>query len=585
MVVLHRLVLTDPVVLGAELLYSRPLAGGGVTFDSYVNGWPVAQWRELLPHLRQVRVRLRVAGPGQVTIVGCGVATPTERRVVHRAAAPSGGDSDAAAEWLVDVVVPLGVADWVWCETTAAQVLSGEVIVDEPASAPASVVFGVAITTCGRPRECIQVITDLLTLPPEVIGQVTVVDQSPNPDDAALVADFCAALTDPRVSYVPQGNFGGSGGFTRGMLAIRDTSASHVVLMDDDVVLEPELLRRAHALCAAGWSGIIGAHMFSLTHPTVLNSTAEKYSPATYVWHTPEDGLHQRSLASGVQALLPNALRHDPDFCGWWTCIIPVAVFDRVGYSLPVFIKFDDVEFSLRAADAGTPITMLAGCAVWHLPWTAKDAATDWQGYFASRNRLITAALRGRDVRPTLMLARMSARAVVHCATLAYDSAERICLAIEDVLAGPGQVESLFAQQRTAAEDRLPVAGVTPEVPAGAGGPVKTVLPAWLWPVEVVLRSWVSGLGGGAGVLTLAAAEVTPRAVAGAERVQVRSASGEFTSVRVRDRRRAVALTVRVAVGAVRLWGAWPRVVADFGAARESLTSAESWRRRLNLHK
>ena len=47
------------------------------------------------------------------------------------------------------------------------------------------------------------------------------------------------------VHLVPNRNCGGAGGFTRGMIeALKDPGFTHVILMDDDIVLNPEVLTK-----------------------------------------------------------------------------------------------------------------------------------------------------------------------------------------------------------------------------------------------------------------------------------------------------------------------------------------------------
>ena len=60
---------------------------------------------------------------------------------------------------------------------------------------------------------------------------------------------------------------------------------------------------------------------------------------------------------------------------------------------MPLFIKWDDSEFGLRAKQAGYPTVSFPGAAVWHVPWTDKNDALDWQSYFHQRNRFIAALL------------------------------------------------------------------------------------------------------------------------------------------------------------------------------------------------
>ncbi len=41
--------------------------------------------------------------------------------------------------------------------------------------------------------------------------------------------------------------------------------------------------------------------------------------------------------------------RVDVDYNGWWMCLIPTAVIKEIGLSLPLFLKWDDAEYGLRA--------------------------------------------------------------------------------------------------------------------------------------------------------------------------------------------------------------------------------------------
>src|SRR5699024_10487381 len=79
-----------------------------------------------------------------------------------------------------------------------------------------------------------------------VIDRVVVVDQGDR-----LVADeerFAAAAASlgERLRVVRQRNLGGSGGFSRGMLeTLGRPDSDFVLLLDDDVTLEPESVFRA----------------------------------------------------------------------------------------------------------------------------------------------------------------------------------------------------------------------------------------------------------------------------------------------------------------------------------------------------
>ncbi len=124
-------------------------------------------------------------------------------------------------------------------------------------------------------------------------------------------------------------------------------------------------------------------------------------------------------------------------------CLIPIEVVREIGLSLPLFIKWDDSEYGLRAQAAGYPTVSMPGAAVWHVPWTDKNDALDWQAYFHQRNRFVAALLHspfphgGRLIRESLN------HQIKHLLAMQYSTVELRHLALEDVLAGP---EGLHAQ-------------------------------------------------------------------------------------------------------------------------------------------
>ena len=70
-----------------------------------------------------------------------------------------------------------------------------------------------------------------------------------------------------------------------------------------------------------------------------------------------------------------------------------MSVAEELGQPLPLFIKWDDCEYGLRAAEHGYGTVTMPGTAIWHMAWSDKDDAIDWQAYFHLRNRLVVAAM------------------------------------------------------------------------------------------------------------------------------------------------------------------------------------------------
>ena len=223
-------------------------------------------------------------------------------------------------------------------------------------------------------------------------------------------AAAAAALGD-RLSIHDQPNLGGSGGYSRVMYeALKNTDCEQILFMDDDIRIEPDSILRALAFNrfaktpdadrrsdAQPAGAVAPARDGRGGRPGELHVDQRRRTPSTTTtspstrWHDDEEDrsklLHRRI---------------DVDYNGWWMCMIPRRVAEELGQPLPLFIKWDDADYGLRAGEHGYPTVTMPGTAIWHMAWSDKDDAIDWQAYFHLRNRLVVAALHwdGTDRRP-----------------------------------------------------------------------------------------------------------------------------------------------------------------------------------------
>lgn len=84
------------------------------------------------------------------------------------------------------------------------------------------------------------------------------------------------------IQYFEQDNFGGSGGFTRGIIESLRTDqgafCSHLLLMDDDVGLEANVLRRlVPFLARCPENAVVGGAMMDLFRPERLYASVEEF--------------------------------------------------------------------------------------------------------------------------------------------------------------------------------------------------------------------------------------------------------------------------------------------------------------------
>ncbi|HWM99358.1 MAG TPA: glycosyltransferase family 2 protein, partial [Streptosporangiaceae bacterium] len=242
------------------------------------------------------------------------------------------------------------------------------------------------------------------------------------------------------MQIIEQGNLGGSGGFSRAMYETqRSGKSDYLLLLDDDIRLEPEGILRAVTFAGlARRPTIVGGHMFSLYDRSVLHAFGETVAPYKWWWGPAP---HTRDRHDFGRQNLRNTpwlhRRVDADYNGWWMCLIPVRVINELGLALPAFIKWDDAEYGLRARRAGYPTVSMPGVAAWHVPWQDKNDALDWQAYYHIRNRVVSALLHSPYDRGGRLVAESAETQVQHLLSMQYSTAALRLLAIEDVLAGP----------------------------------------------------------------------------------------------------------------------------------------------------
>ncbi|WP_102192844.1 glycosyltransferase [Microbacterium aurantiacum] len=454
----QRLVMPPPERTDALALYARgdadPLgrttariaAGKRASFATYFNAFPWGIWSENTSAVSPV-LRLDVSGSATLT-VHC-VTTAGIRTVVNEL-------RDAHGEIQLDLDgIPVD-ASWLWLEASAGgeDAVLNEVLWLVQSDRHREVRPVVAITTMNRVDDCLRLLRALGSDGlPGLLSRVFVVDQGTKRIAAATDVDALAAGVD--VHVIEQDNLGGSGGFSRGMIEALRTDATHVLLLDDDVMLEPESIRRmcAFASVATG-APLVGAQMLSLIDPTVLHSMGEVIDRSTMWWNATEPEMTAADLAEHPIESTQAFLNQKPvDFNGWWMCLIPLQVVREIGAALPYFLKWDDAEYGLRASASGHRTITLPGAALWHVPWTAKDDGLDWQAYFQLRNRLVTALV--HSTRPRRVLSDTWRNDVNHLIGMQYGAAEVRCMALRDILSGPAHLQNTLRTRRAELQSLL----------------------------------------------------------------------------------------------------------------------------------
>jgi len=363
-------------------------AGTEVSFDTYFNSFSIRKW-DKYTKIKNVSLLLKLKGHFRITLfsremVGSDIIT----KILQ--------EQDFHSETLQDYCIsyPMEEKRGLFafrltglCDQSEYFGGAYQTEISEKELSPAKI----AVTICTFKRE--QYVEKNLETFRHAIEE--------NPDSGiyhkyeVFVADNGKSLDVNRLSsslihIYPNKNLGGAGGFTRGLIEILDASKgkdyTHVLFLDDDIVLPEESLFRTYTLIRLlkdqyKESHIAGGQFF-LDRKNIQSEIAEhwdtgKHHPVKFKYNMNE-----------LKWILKNEIEDKINFLGWCYCCMP---FNQISYSnlpLPFFIKRDDVEYGLRN---GRNFISLNGICMWHEPFEYKRSS--YLEYYYIRNACITDAI------------------------------------------------------------------------------------------------------------------------------------------------------------------------------------------------
>ena len=287
----------------------------------------------------------------------------------------------------------------------------GAVYADLPEEVLRPVNIGIDICTFRREeyvaRNLKKIRQHLLDNPAEEAGQhlrVYVIDNGRTLD---------LSIPDPRIQIFPNKNAGGAGGFTRGMLEVLNDKEkyrlTHVLLMDDDAVVDPEAVVRTYGFLSTlkeDWKDVtVGGVLMDENHPKRLIAFGEWWERGHFQ-HT-LGGQDVSSYSAASDRSFTAADNEFKLYSGWWFCCYSLNTVREDNLPLPLFIHNDDIEYCQR--NSGQGCVFLNGVGVWH---NGFDRAFDGvNSYYNTRNGLINFVC--RDSGDTIPALRFALRSVV----------------------------------------------------------------------------------------------------------------------------------------------------------------------------
>ncbi|MGW0250787.1 glycosyltransferase [Nocardia goodfellowii] len=563
-----------------ERLELRLEKGATAHTNTYFGRFAAAYWQRwtVVTEVRATMV-LEVTGKALVRIVASDIAG--HRRIIGSAdvtdsgaltlTAPVDQFVDGGALWLEFDAIggPLGISELTWT-----------------AAAPERIrPVAIAICTFNRAADCAETVAALASDAPVLaaIDAVYVVDQGTDlVQDRPRFQETLPIFGD-KLRYIRQPNLGGAGGFTRGLYEVSAVNEhADVILMDDDILCEPETVLRLNAFANMTVEPtLVGAQMLFLLNPDYLNVGAEEVH-----LHELKHGQKVAKALRNTSMLKKNQERRvDAGYNAWWTCLIPAEVVARIGLPVPIFFQWDDVEYGVRAREHGFVTVTLPNAAVWHADFYWKDF-DDWARYFSTRNSLIVGAMHA-DLDGKKITRQFFRNIAEYLVAMQYGLAHTTLQGIEDFLEGPkvlrdGGIDALARARKSRGDypETAKHAAATPPVRAAdvqlrrAGGEPSRVL---LVLIKRAINQWTGRTQHG--LIGVTREDAHWWHVSLFDHVVVTDASQSGVRIRQRDKERARQLLKRTIRVLRRLRKDLPRLTAEYRAAMPELTSRENWAR------
>jgi GT2 family glycosyltransferase/glycosyltransferase involved in cell wall biosynthesis len=190
----------------------------------------------------------------------------------------------------------------------------------------------------------------------------------------------------PQARYLRTGrNLGFSGGVNAGIREALSRDASHVLLVNSDMIVPPDCVERLIDALESSRAGIAGPIVLARADPGRVFSRGMMFNPRTgRMRHLGAGDRHGASDVAGTRTV---------DAVSGCLMLVRREVFDAAGtFDERYFYSFEDLELCLRAARHQWR-TVLAGNAVaYHESGRSIGAASPQRLYFAARNHLLLAS-------------------------------------------------------------------------------------------------------------------------------------------------------------------------------------------------
>ncbi len=158
-------------------------------------------------------------------------------------------------------------------------------------------------------------------------------------------------------------NLGGSGGFSHGLQVVSQLEYDYIWLLDDDVRLDKRALSTLiQTLQNHHEVGLVGSQIRKLQEPDKIQEVGAFINTAKA--HLKTNFANLSNISD--EEILRGRPYISVDVCAAASLLVRCEVVQQIGVFEDYFLHFDDVEWCLRAKQAGWAIAANPASLVWH---------------------------------------------------------------------------------------------------------------------------------------------------------------------------------------------------------------------------
>jgi GT2 family glycosyltransferase len=422
------------VILNYEQNYAELKKGGIISFDTYFNSFSVQKWKDYT-NVKNISINLNLRGTFKVKLLNIDYFSQSTKLVNQKIVT-----AEALDELCVFEEIPIHpYTGLLYVEIEALEnnclFTGGCFSTKITTSQTSDVKIAVAICTYKREpyvQKNMQLIKKYLFNKSALGDKIEI-----------FIIDNGRTLKEvehPQIHVISNKNAGGSGGYTRGIIEVlkRKDEFSHIIFMDDDVVIYPEVYERIYNFqrFVNNKDICIGGSMLKLDSQYIQHENGA-------IWDNETIRLKPDMDLRDVKNVLFNEIEEHINYNGWWLFCFPTKNIDDFSLPYPFFIKMDDMEFPLRLKQK---IITLNGICVWHE--ALENKYSPMLNYYFRRNEIILRTLCSDRFTKIDAIKYFVKNSLREAFCYRYKSAALVLKAASDFLQGPGYLKNIDPEQK-----------------------------------------------------------------------------------------------------------------------------------------